>query len=240
MCLIQDGYRPGRVDVERRRADCAELSPLLQSDLRRTVSPRGQCKPHVSATGVAERVAAECDVDRVLEWTGRMRRVGASGRDGDPLTEIGCLELRVVLEATGLRGERAPERERRAAVPPLSDSRAFSASRSNEPRPAAADEDCAADLAASFGSLVVSGGAVHVVCELGTLVRHREKWRKVRRIEYGALLWAGPLRRGGAESYRRDTGGTADDDSENQYGQSPTQRLLSSHVALLCSLLRQQ
>ena len=103
-----------------------------------------------------------------------------------------------------------------------------------------ADEDCAADIAASFGSLVVSGGAVHVVCELGTLVRHREKWRKVRRVEYGALLWAGPLCRGGAESYRRDTGGTADDDSENQYGQSPMKRRSSSHVALLCSLLRQQ
>ena len=106
MRLIQDGYRPVRVDVEGRRADCAELTPLLEADLCRAVSPCGHRKPHASATGVAERVAAECDVDRVLERAGRMRRVGAAGRDGDPLTEIGCFELRVVLEAAGLRGKR--------------------------------------------------------------------------------------------------------------------------------------
>lgn len=239
MCLIQDGYRPGRVDIERRRADCPKLSPLLQSDLRRTISPHGRCEPHVSATGGAERVEAERDVDRVFEWTGRMRRVGASGRDRDPLTEIGCLELRVVLEATGLRGERARNASGKL---PCAAAGLSSVQRKPLERTASGptDEDGAADLAASFGSLVVSGGAMHVVCELGTLVRHREKWRKVRRIEYCAPLWAGSLRRGSAESYRRDTGGTADDDSENQYGQSPTQRLFSSHVALLCSLLRQQ
>ena len=239
MRLIQDGYRPGRVDVERRRADCAELSPLLESDLRRAVSPCGQRKPHVRATGVAERVAAECDVDWVLEWAGHMRRVGASGRDGDSLTEIGCLELRVVLEATGLRGERVrnasgelPSAARRTA--------SVSASRSNEPRPAlrtktaprtsqpaSAPSSSPAAQCTSYASSARSSG---IVRSGGRCVASKT----------ALLLWAGPLRRGGAERYRRDTGGTADHDSENQCGQSPTKRLFSSHVALLCSLVRQQ
>jgi hypothetical protein len=81
---------------------------------------------------------------------------------------------------------------------------------------------------------------VDVVREVDLLVLARQEGRKMCRVEHGTLSGACLLSRGGGERDRCDAGHTAEYDSESRHHESPEKRLSWSHVALLCSLVRQQ
>jgi len=237
MRLIEDDDRTRGIDIERRRTDRPEVSSLLQSDLRASVAPGCEYMLRSQPTATAERMATQSDVHAVLELPRHMWRFGAAGRNDDALAELRRLEQRVVLEATGSRGERIgyaycklTAAFHRARAQSHSLERVASGS---------ADEDRTADVA-PVGSLDVIARAVDVVREVDLLASGCQEGRKMRRVENGSLFYSCLLGRGGGERGRRDTGNAAEYDSENRHQQAPDKRLPWPHVALLCSLVRQQ
>ena len=165
-----------------------------------------------------------------------MWRIRTACGNREPLGERGCLDHRVVLESVRLPGElvRNASNELAAAV-----------GRTNLelvalvlPASCAPDEDRTTDVAPSLRLGVVARGAMHVVRQLDWLVRDREEGRKVGRVEHRRVRRFDPV--GGGECDRREAGDDSDGDSECHRHESPRQRRSWSHVALLCSLVRQQ